>query len=505
MNDNLTASEPEPARVRAAVSPDLLQLILRIGDAVVIAAPFAVVMGVLTAFGSVPAWALLYTVAAMSIGLLSLRLQHMWSLHKIGHRSAEVTGLLWTSVAALVGVAGIDRVVGSGLPRGSVAVAAALAFVLLIMWRSVARSYVAISRRRGCFVQPTIVVGTDERAMELVRIAEVHPEAGMRVVGIIGRRNEALAAGRVDLWLGEVGDLDSILRAVAVERIVVSDRDIARAALNGLIRAGQEGGPEVVIHAGIPGVDATRLSVSASANEALLHVQPSAPSVVARAVKRGFDVIVAGALLLVASPVMAIVAILIKKEDGGPILFRQQRVGRDDTEFSMFKFRTMCVDAEARLAAMHTDNQRSGPLFKMARDPRVTKIGHILRRTSLDELPQLINVIKGDMSLVGPRPALRREVDAFPAELHGRHTVRPGITGLWQIEARDNPAFDAYQRLDLHYVKNWSLTLDLVVLLATAEQLLMRPFSSKHQGEMETVPPSITGAHATVPLTAAAA
>ena len=123
----------------------------------------------------------------------------------------------------------------------------------------------------------------------------------------------------------------------------------------------------------------------------------------------------------------------------------------------MLKFRTMCVDAEARLAAMQADNQRSGPLFKLARDPRVTKIGHVLRRTSLDELPQLLNVLKGDMSLVGPRPALRQEVAEFPAELHARHLVRPGITGLWQVEARDNPAFDAYQRLDLHYVENWSL------------------------------------------------
>ena len=147
----------------------------------------------------------------------------------------------------------------------------------------------------------------------------------------------------------------------------------------------------------------------------------------------------------------------------------------------MLKFRTMCVDAEAKLAAMEADNQRSGPLFKLARDPRVTKIGHVLRRTSLDELPQLLNVLKGDMSLVGPRPALRKEVEAFPAELHARHDVRPGITGLWQVEARDNPAFDAYQRLDLHYVENWSPALDLVILLGTAEQLLMRPFASKQR------------------------
>ena len=184
---------------------------------------------------------------------------------------------------------------------------------------------------------------------------------------------------------------------------------------------------------------------------------------------------------------LAVVAILVHKEDGGPVFFRQERVGRGDGEFGMLKFRTMCVDAEARLAAVQADNQRSGPLFKLARDPRVTRIGHVLRRTSLDELPQLLNVLKGDMSLVGPRPALRREVAEFPAELHDRHLVRPGITGLWQVEARDNPAFDAYQRLDLHYVENWSLGLDIVILLATAEQLLMRPFASKQHGEMASV------------------
>ena len=162
----------------------------------------------------------------------------------------------------------------------------------------------------------------------------------------------------------------------------------------------------------------------------------------------------------------------------------------------MLKFRTMVVDAEARLAEVQADNERSGPLFKLADDPRVTRIGDFLRGTSLDELPQLINVVKGDMSLVGPRPALRREVEAFPAELRARHGVRPGITGLWQVEARDNPAFDAYRRLDLFYVENWSLALDIVILLGTAEQLLLRPFLSRKQGEMATVTamPSIAAA-----------
>jgi len=412
----------------------------------------------------------------------------MWNAHKLALRSAELAGIARASAAILGGVLVIDRILGPALRLRWIAAAAVLSFTVLVVWRSILRSWLAVNRRQGRFVDTTLVVGTDQRALELVRIAEVHPEAGTKVVGLLGPRDDALAAGRGELWLGSLDDVEAVVAEVAPERIVVSTGDLDAAILARLIRAEHAGGPEVVVHAYLPGFDAGRISVSAVANEALLHVEPASPSPAVRAVKRAFDLVVAGALLVVAAPLLAVVAVLVKKEDRGPVFFRQERVGRGGTEFGMFKFRTMCVDAEARLAAMQVDNQRSGPLFKLARDPRVTRIGHVLRRTSLDELPQLLNVLKGDMSLVGPRPALRREVDEFPAGLHDRHLVRPGITGLWQVEARDNPAFDAYQRLDLHYVRNWSLGLDLVILLATAEQLLMRPFVSRTQGEMAVAP-----------------
>ena len=312
------------------------------------------------------------------------------------------------------------------------------------------------------------------------------PRPASEYVGVVGNRFEAEAAGIAHLWVGEIAD---VTRAARRSRPASTGSSSApapsgRSTWPRLLEPEQQGGPEVVVHAGLPGIDASRITVSAVANEALLRVAPSTPSLAGRFVKRAFDIVVAGALLLVAAPVFALVAILVKREDGGPVLFRQQRVGRDGVEFGMVKFRTMVVDAEARLAAVQADNQRSGPLFKLAVDPRVTRIGHILRRTSLDELPQLLNVLKGEMSLVGPRPALQREVDEFPAELHARHQVRPGITGLWQVEARDNPAFDAYQRLDLFYVANTSLLLDVVVLLGTAEQMLLRPFQSRRRGEM---------------------
>ena len=135
----------------------------------------------------------------------------------------------------------------------------------------------------------------------------------------------------------------------------------------------------------------------------------------------------------------------------------------------------MIVDAEAHLAVLEDDNERTGPLFKMDHDPRITRIGRFLRATSLDELPQLLNVFNGTMSLVGPRPALPKEVADFPEELNARHRVRPGITGLWQVEARDNPSFEAYLRLDLFYVQNWSLALDLLIMLGTLDHIFLRP------------------------------
>jgi exopolysaccharide biosynthesis polyprenyl glycosylphosphotransferase len=231
------------------------------------------------------------------------------------------------------------------------------------------------------------------------------------------------------------------------------------------------------------GIDARRVTTTAFANETLLHVDAAQLSPWAWGVKRLFDVVVSVLLIILISPLLAVIALAIKT-DGGPVLFRQLRVGRDDEEFAVLKFRTMVVDAEARLAELQAANARSGPLFKMAVDPRVTRVGRILRATSLDELPQLFNVVRGEMSLVGPRPALRKEVDAFPPALRQRHGVRPGITGLWQVEARDNPAFDAYERLDLFYVKNWSLALDVVIILGTVEQLVLRPFVGRKTGEM---------------------
>jgi lipopolysaccharide/colanic/teichoic acid biosynthesis glycosyltransferase len=189
--------------------------------------------------------------------------------------------------------------------------------------------------------------------------------------------------------------------------------------------------------------------------------------------KRVLDIVGASTVLLIASPIMLITAALIWLGDHGPVTYASQRAGRRGQFFRMYKFRSMVADADKMKQELRDDNERTGPLFKLSNDPRITRIGRVIRETSIDELPQLLNVVKGDMSLVGPRPALPEEEAAFDEELRDRFEVRPGITGLWQVEARSNASFAAYRRLDLHYVENWTLSLDLRILLATAEQVVV--------------------------------
>jgi exopolysaccharide biosynthesis polyprenyl glycosylphosphotransferase len=187
-----------------------------------------------------------------------------------------------------------------------------------------------------------------------------------------------------------------------------------------------------------------------------------------RFIKGVFDVTGAAFLLVLFAPVFLAIAAWIRLDTGGPVFFRQTRVGRDGQSFRMVKFRTMHVDAEQRRQAMEASNEFAGVLFKMRQDPRVTRSGRVLRRHSLDELPQLINVLLGEMSLVGPRPPLHSEVEQYPEDMRRRLVVKPGMTGLWQVSGRSDLSWEDSIRLDLRYVENWSLTVDLVILMRTA-------------------------------------
>ena len=185
------------------------------------------------------------------------------------------------------------------------------------------------------------------------------------------------------------------------------------------------------------------------------------------AVKSVFDRAFALVTLIVTAPLFAVLALAIKLDDGGPVLFKQTRVGKDGRVFAVYKFRTMVPDAEARKASLAHENQQQWPLFKIKRDPRLTRLGASLRRWSLDELPQLLNVVAGEMSLVGPRPALPEEAAMYGDHVRRRLAVKPGMTGLWQVNGRSDLAWDESVRLDLRYVETWSLMLDLQILWKT--------------------------------------
>lgn len=199
----------------------------------------------------------------------------------------------------------------------------------------------------------------------------------------------------------------------------------------------------------------------------LIHVTTPTLEGGQRVAKRLFDVVVSGLLVLAASPLMLLIAVLIKLDSRGPILFRQDRVGIEGKRFGMLKFRSMVVDAEERLADLTQQNEGHGVLFKMKNDPRVTRIGRFIRKYSLDELPQLFNILGGSMSLVGPRPPLPREVEAYEHDVRRRLLVKPGLTGLWQVSGRSNLSWQDSVRLDLYYVENWSLAGDLIIILRT--------------------------------------
>jgi exopolysaccharide biosynthesis polyprenyl glycosylphosphotransferase len=228
-------------------------------------------------------------------------------------------------------------------------------------------------------------------------------------------------------------------------------------------------GADLIVSTGLPEVSAQRVHVQHVGGMPLLRLDGPQYTGAHRIVKGVFDRAAAAVGLLLVSPVLLVLAVLVRCTSAGPAFFLQTRVGRAGKPFRMVKFRSMYVDAEERLAELRDRNDVDGLLFKMREDPRITRFGRILRRFSLDELPQLINVLTGSMSLVGPRPPLPTEVAQYGEDTKRRLLVKPGLTGLWQVSGRSDLSWEESVRLDLHYVENWSLAMDMVVLLKTAK------------------------------------
>jgi exopolysaccharide biosynthesis polyprenyl glycosylphosphotransferase len=367
-----------------------------------------------------------------------------------------------------------------------VAASIAAPWVGLVLVREMFEQWLRASRLRGRHVRPIVLAGSADEVRQIAHLLDAHPEAGFRPVGWIGRRRHD-DRGRAGVDRGAAGVADELDRIDHLGDGPEVVRETCRSGATGLLvgpsaaawpsfpkvaRQLQDEGLHVQMWSGLWGVSSRRLRPMQLAHEPFFYLERAGSLSRTPWLKRGLDVVVASAVLVLASPVLAVAALLIKRHDGGPVLFRQKRVGLHGELFELHKLRTMGVDAEVHLDRLRADNERSGPLFKLASDPRVTPIGRVLRATSIDELPQLLDVLAGRLSLVGPRPALPAEVAEFDRALLDRHGVLPGLTGLWQAEARHNPSFDAYRHLDLFYVENWTVILDVLILFATVRTVL---------------------------------
>jgi exopolysaccharide biosynthesis polyprenyl glycosylphosphotransferase len=278
--------------------------------------------------------------------------------------------------------------------------------------------------------------------------------------------------------LALLGDTSRVLRTIeqtGVSSVIIAATAIDVGTSNRLIRALSEYGVHVELSSTLCDIAAHRLTVRPVGRVPMMYIEPVQRSGWRQRAKRLFDLLSAALLLIPGIPVMMLAAVAIKLTSPGSVLFRQVRVGRDGELFEILKMRTMVQDAEARLGEIAHLNESTGPLFKVREDPRITRVGKLLRKLSIDELPQLINVVRGDMSLVGPRPALPGEVENWDAALHNRLRVQPGITGMWQVMGRSDGDHDSrYAQLDLYYVDNWSLVTDLVIVARTIPVVIGR-------------------------------
>ena len=344
--------------------------------------------------------------------------------------------------------------------------AAAAASVLVE--REMVRHGFGVLRRRGYCMRRVAIAGTGAEALTLARAFEERPQLGYSVVGLIGDPDQVdpELAGRYPV-LELKPKLIEELGLAGAAGVLVATTDVDLETSNRLIRTLTDAGIHVEMSSSLRDIDATRLSVRALGRFSVLYVEPVKRDGWRPVAKRAFDLGLSVVGLVACLPLLALAAVAIKLTSPGPVLFRQERVGRGGRTFNLYKLRTMVKDADVLLRQLELENEADGPLFKMRRDPRITRVGRVLRRFSIDEVPQLVNVIKGQMSLVGPRPALPTEVTAWSADLLERLRVQPGITGMWQVNGRSTSSFADYQRWDLYYVDNWSVWRDLAILFKT--------------------------------------
>ncbi|MBT1544302.1 sugar transferase [Curtobacterium flaccumfaciens pv. flaccumfaciens] len=357
------------------------------------------------------------------------------------------------------------------LARGYVLIAFPIGILVLLLSRWIWRQWLVAQRQQGAYSATVLLVGSPASVLHIGRELARSPEAGYRVVGAVVSTNlRGQLPGSAIQCHGGFDDVGSALRETGADTVVItSSDDLPPERVRELSWSLEPGRQHLVVAPSLTDIGGPRIHTRPVQGLPLIHVETPTYSGRKLYTKRAFDLVGAALLVVVLSPLLLVLTVLVKTTSPGPVLFRQERVGLNGGTFRMIKFRSMVVDAEERLQELSALDRAEGNdvLFKMRNDPRVTRVGAFMRRYSLDEVPQLFNVLAGSMSLVGPRPPLAREVARYDTHVHRRFLVKPGMTGLWQVSGRSDLSWEDSVRLDLYYVENWSIVADLLILWKT--------------------------------------
>jgi exopolysaccharide biosynthesis polyprenyl glycosylphosphotransferase len=416
-------------------------------------------------------------VAVALLWVAGIAMNRSYETRFLASGSEEYRRLGAASLRLMGVLGGLAYVTKTDVARGFLLLYLPLGTIALLLGRRFLRFRLYRARQQGRSFHRTVVVGGRAQVREFVDTLKTDRENGLHVVGVCLDVGADDANDPMLIGLPVAGSLldvrDAVARLQADTVAVAAAPGIGGEALRRLAYEFEGTGIHLLVAPALVNVAGSRISIRPVAGMPLLHVDEPEFSGARKVVKTAFDRTTAAILLLLLSPLLASIALVIRVTSPGPALFRQVRVGRDGELFPVFKFRSMQTGAEQRLDELEGQNEfAGGVLFKMKDDPRVTRVGRVLRKWSLDELPQLLNVLRGEMSMVGPRPPLPTEVEKYEGHTHRRLLVKPGITGLWQVSGRSNLTWDETVRLDLQYVENWSLGLDMAVLAKTVFAVL---------------------------------
>ncbi|MCO6451086.1 MAG: sugar transferase [Caldilineales bacterium] len=352
-------------------------------------------------------------------------------------------------------------------------IAGILILVFTATGRALNRQFVAWLRSRGAGIRRVVLVGAGEVSRRIMRVLLANRALGYEVVGFLDDNPER---GSRDIGpfpaLGPIDNLPEIISERRVDEVIITLPWQYHRRIMSVLDQCERLGVRTRVVPDVLQMSLDRVHVEVIEGIPMLGMRQGSFTGPRSAVKRTMDILLTGFGLVLMAPLMIIIAILIKLDSSGPALFVQERIGRNGKPFHAYKFRTMVVEAEAMREQLTAFNEADGPLFKMRNDPRTTRVGRHLRRFSLDELPQTINVLRGEMSLVGPRPGLPAEVAAYEPWHRKRLEAMPGLTGLWQVSGRSDLGFDEMMLLDIYYVENWSPVLDMSILLRTLPKVL---------------------------------